>query len=270
MRMIWNGQVAGLIFSLACHQQLVLIISLSPPSNNGLIVNELPIPASCQHTRATPSWQHGRKAQPSISLNRTLIKNVFWDLSNHSSHHRKWQLSIKATYNDVQSICFINLQSDTDLIRTVVRDWLVIKQKNCCFPLLFRLCLLSNQGRKNSDHCSSVDFVVRVIGVYAPSNHCYQLVSLGVKSSYLSAVLSFNSHSSLCQHFDCQQPLFKNSWFCKSSLETAFHSSIMRTFLLIAVAVVACAQFSQAAKCSDHLLALKADDFSEQDGAKYG
>jgi hypothetical protein len=39
-------------------------------------------------------------------------------------------------------------------------------------------------------------------------------------------------------------------------------------FLL--VAVVACANFAVAAKCSDHLLSLKADDFSEEDGSRYG
>ena len=38
-------------------------------------------------------------------------------------------------------------------------------------------------------------------------------------------------------------------------------------FLLL---VVCCARLAQAAKCSDHLLSLKADDFSEEDGGKYG
>lgn len=44
----------------------------------------------------------------------------------------------------------------------------------------------------------------------------------------------------------------------------------MRYYLVLVVAVVACARFGQAAKCSDHLLSLKADDWSEADGGKYG
>ncbi len=39
---------------------------------------------------------------------------------------------------------------------------------------------------------------------------------------------------------------------------------------LLFLAVVACARSAAAAKCSDHLLAMKADDFSEEDGGKYG
>ncbi len=40
--------------------------------------------------------------------------------------------------------------------------------------------------------------------------------------------------------------------------------------LFLFAAVVACAHSALAAKCSDHLLSLKADDWSEEDGGKYG
>lgn len=40
--------------------------------------------------------------------------------------------------------------------------------------------------------------------------------------------------------------------------------------LFLFAAVVACAHSARAAKCSDHLLSLKADDWSEEDGGKYG
>ena len=41
--------------------------------------------------------------------------------------------------------------------------------------------------------------------------------------------------------------------------------------LLVAVVLAsACSNFTSAAKCSDHLLSMKADDFSEEDGSNYG
>lgn len=44
-----------------------------------------------------------------------------------------------------------------------------------------------------------------------------------------------------------------------------------RSAILLAVAIVACATgWTDAAKCSDHLLSLKADSWSEEDGGKYG
>lgn len=43
-----------------------------------------------------------------------------------------------------------------------------------------------------------------------------------------------------------------------------------RSAILLAVAIVACATgWTDAAKCSDHLLSLKADSWSEEDGGKY-
>lgn len=44
----------------------------------------------------------------------------------------------------------------------------------------------------------------------------------------------------------------------------------MRSYLFLLVAFVAWTSSTQAAKCSDHLLSLKADDWSEEDGGKYG
>lgn len=46
--------------------------------------------------------------------------------------------------------------------------------------------------------------------------------------------------------------------------------SVANFLFLLLVAVVACARSAAAAKCSDHLLSMKADDFSEEDGGKYG
>ncbi|XP_046450552.1 ferritin heavy chain-like [Daphnia pulex] len=45
--------------------------------------------------------------------------------------------------------------------------------------------------------------------------------------------------------------------------------SVIANFLFVLVAVVACARSAAAAKCSDHLLSMKADDFSEEDGGRY-
>lgn len=44
----------------------------------------------------------------------------------------------------------------------------------------------------------------------------------------------------------------------------------MKSVVSILVLIVACVRFASAAKCSDHILSLKADFFSEDDGGIYG
>jgi lipopolysaccharide export LptBFGC system permease protein LptF len=46
--------------------------------------------------------------------------------------------------------------------------------------------------------------------------------------------------------------------------------SVGNILLLVVVVLATVCNFTLAAKCSDHLLSMKADDFSEEDGSKYG